>query len=88
MLHRSTRYSIGVLCLLVVITSTPSVQARKRPDVQTSFKGEVVIVDTKKRATVRSEDGEEYWMKGEQWQLGQKVQCIVQDNLADCTQAF
>jgi len=67
-----------------MMMSDPALAQKQAPqDPPWTVVGSVASVE--RRAIVKTDNGEEYWMKGEMWQLGDKVRCTVkEDNLAEC----
>ena len=83
---RRTRVRALASATVFMMMSDPALAQKKAPqDHPRTVVGSVANVDMQRRAIVKTEDGEEYWMKGETWKPGDKVRCTVkEDNLAEC----
>ena len=46
--------------------------------------GTVTSIDEQGTATVKTEDGKEYKVKGEGWKVGAKVECETKEGKAEC----
>jgi preprotein translocase subunit YajC len=48
------------------------------------MKGTVTAVDNQGMATVKTEDGKEYRVRGEGWKPGAKVDCAAREGKTEC----
>jgi hypothetical protein len=72
---------VVVVCVLVVVALAIIVVPRFTSQ---SVAGTVTAVDSTGKATIKTEEGQEYQMQGSGWQVGDKVECDTKDGQVTC----
>jgi hypothetical protein len=72
---------VVVVCALIVVALAIVVIPRV---ISQGVTGTVTAVDTTGKATIKTEEGQEYQMQGSGWQVGDKVECDTKDGQVMC----
>ena len=73
---RTVVKTLAMACAGVVLSTTLATAGM--------MKGTVTAVDSQGMATVMTEDGKEYKVKGEGWKPGAKVDCEAREGKTEC----